>query len=42
MIKPYIGSIDQWNVVSDDDEEYDDSNQDEDCTFGSPTGESEP
>ncbi len=41
MIKPYIGSIDQWNVVSDDDEEYDDSHQDEDTLMGSPTGEAD-
>jgi len=37
----YIGNMDQWNTVTDDDEEYDDSHQDEDCTMGEPCGESE-
>jgi hypothetical protein len=37
----YFGDQDQESVVTDDDEEYDDSNQDEDETFGSPAGELE-
>ncbi len=39
----YVGNQDdQANVVTDEDEEYDDTNQEEDCTMGSPTGEREP
>lgn len=38
----YVGNEGQWNVVSDDEEDYDDTSQEEDCTMGSPTGESEP
>jgi hypothetical protein len=37
----FFGNQDQDSVVTDDDEEYDDSEQDEDETFGSPAGESE-
>jgi hypothetical protein len=37
----YFGDQDQESVVTDEDEEYDDSEQDEDTTFGSPAGELE-
>jgi hypothetical protein len=37
----FFGDQDQESVVTDDDQEYDDSEQDEDCTFGSPAGELE-
>lgn len=37
----YFGDQYQTSVVTDEDEEYDDSYQDEDTTFGEPCGEAE-
>jgi hypothetical protein len=42
LTENYFGDQDQISTVTDDDEEYDDSNQEEDCTFGSPAGELDP
>ena len=39
--KNYFGNQEQESIVTDDDEEYDESNADEDETFGSPAGELE-